>query len=148
MMLRNAGLTILISWVLWMPSGAWSEINITSYDPVTMEQRYERWLTRYDREYGSREERKLRFQIYTSNVQFIDSINLQDLPFKLTDNQFADLTNKEFRSTYMGFRSTGQQRATECTQCFEFQDLPTTVDWRTKGAVTPVKNQGDCGMYT
>ncbi|KAK2665831.1 hypothetical protein Ddye_004405 [Dipteronia dyeriana] len=144
MMLRNAGLTILILWVLWMPSGAWSAINITSYDPVTMEQRYERWLTRYHREYGSSEEWQLRFQIYKSNVQFIDSINLQDLPFKLTDNQFADLTNEEFRSTYMGFRSMGQH-ATGCTQCIEFQDLPTIVDWRKKGAVTPVKNQGNCG---
>ncbi|KAK0598699.1 hypothetical protein LWI29_037132 [Acer saccharum] len=111
---------------------AWSEINITLYDPVTMEQRYERWLTQYDQEYGSREEWQLRFQIYTSNVQFIDSINLQDLPFQLTDNQFTDLTNEEFRSAYMGFRSKGQQQATGCTQCFEFQDLPTTVDWRTK----------------
>ncbi|KAL5793678.1 hypothetical protein ACOSP7_002272 [Xanthoceras sorbifolium] len=142
MMLRNAALTLFILWVLGMPSGAWSESNISSYDPVSMEQRYERWLARYGREYGSGEEWQLRFQIYSSNVQFIDSINLQKLTFKLTDNQFADLTNEEFRSIYMGFRSMGQQGTGQCTK---FQDLPTTVDWRKKGAVTPIKDQGQCG---
>ncbi|TKY48910.1 Cysteine proteinase COT44 [Spatholobus suberectus] len=46
---------------------------------------------------GNKEEWEVRFEIYRANVQFIEFYNPQNYSYKLTDNKFADLTNKEFR---------------------------------------------------
>ncbi|CAL1394136.1 unnamed protein product [Linum trigynum] len=113
--------------------------------PKDMEARYGRWLSKHGRKYRSKAEYKHRFQIYQSNVHFINHINSQNLSFQLTDNKFADLTNDEFKSTYLGLRrplETAHQRLQAECSCGH---LPAEVDWRKKGAVTKVKDQGPCG---
>lgn len=61
-------------------------------------------------------------------------------------NAFADLENKEFVQIYNGFKM--QKRSNAYAETFvpspNFNDNA-TVDWRDKGYVTPVKNQGQCG---
>lgn len=60
-------------------------------------------------------------------------------------NLFADLTNEEFSAKFLGLdlsvkdtkQCTGKQAPTE--------SLPAEANWADKGAVTPVKNQGQCG---
>ncbi|KAG6722750.1 hypothetical protein I3842_03G175900 [Carya illinoinensis] len=142
---KNATLTVLlILLILWIPLRALSEkYTPPVYDPKAMRERYESWLERHRRTYKSQQEWEMRFGIYQCNVQFIDYTNSQNLSFKLTDNKFADLTNEEFKATYLGFRSMGHSKTN-----FSYGkdvDLPTRVDWRKNGAVTPIKNQGQCG---
>jgi len=113
-----------------------------------MEDRYESWLARYNRTYKSRAERLLRFQIYQANVLYVDFINRLPLPFKLTDNGFADMTNVEFKATYLGFhRRTNRRTHMETNVTDETDgDMPASFDCRKEGAVTPVKDQGQCGI--
>ncbi|KAL8151090.1 hypothetical protein V2J09_020898 [Rumex salicifolius] len=117
------------------------------FDLKILEKRFEEWLTNNVRHYKDRDEWMFRFGVYQSNLQFIDLMNAQNLSFKLADNQFADMTNDEFKLLYMGnvssLRSPSQGlNYTEHNR--PHKNIPKSVDWRKKGAVTSVKNQGSC----
>ncbi|XP_073122073.1 KDEL-tailed cysteine endopeptidase CEP2 [Henckelia pumila] len=112
----------------------------------TMLKRYQAWLIKYGRRYENRDEWNLRFGIYQSNAVLIDLINSQNLPYRVADNGFADMTNLEFKSRYLGYRSRGKWQAEDPNNCtFDDSSAPDSIDWRKFGAVTPIKNQGTCG---
>jgi cathepsin L len=94
---------------------------------------------KFNKQY-SPEEEAARFKIFADNVKAINEHNKQG-SFKLGMNQFTDLTNAEYQSKYLrpikyenkaGVKATGAQ-------------IPDSLDWRTQGAVTPIKDQGQCG---
>ncbi len=61
-------------------------------------------------------------------------------------NEFADLSEDEFRSQKLGFKSGGSFKCKGPNATLTgLRTADDSVDWRTKGAVTPVKNQGGCG---
>ncbi|KAF8674758.1 hypothetical protein HU200_048040 [Digitaria exilis] len=105
-------------------------------------------MVEYGRVYKDTAEKAERFEVFKDNVAFIESFNAGNNKFWLAVNQFADLTNDEFKATKSnkGFK----QMLTSAVTGFKYENvsvsaLPASVDWRTKGAVTPIKNQGQCG---
>lgn len=59
-------------------------------------------------------------------------------------NKFSDITLEEFRSIYLKYRKPDIQHS-ETFELPEVSAVPVSIDWRTKGAVLEVKDQGDCG---
>ena len=59
-------------------------------------------------------------------------------------NQFGDLTPLEYRYLMLGTKYRYNNTRTTGSTFLKPSnvELPTTVDWRNKGFVTPVKNQG------
>jgi len=58
-------------------------------------------------------------------------------------NKFSDMTQDEFKRAYLGFKPrAGRPHLPVVRSAKTADDL---VDWRTKGAVTAVKNQAQCG---
>ncbi|KAL0424166.1 UNVERIFIED_CONTAM: Cysteine proteinase RD21A [Sesamum radiatum] len=113
---------------------------------------YERWLAKHGKVYNGIGEKDRRFQIFKDNLKFVDEHNSGNRTYKVGLNQFADLTNEEFRSVYLGTRSDAKRRfvkSKNASQRYAFRagddELPESVDWRERGAVAPIKNQATCG---
>jgi len=110
-----------------------------------MYEMHEQWMARYGRVYTDMDERQSRFQIFKANTRLIESFNRgSGKPYKLSVNQFADLTNEEFKARNR-FKSHMCSAEAASFKYGNGTAVPSSMDWRKKGAVTPVKNQGQCG---
>lgn len=117
---------------------------------TSMYDMYQNWMAHHGRVYNDINEMEKRFEIFKRNVARIDAFNrASNKPYKLGVNQFADLTNEEFRA------SRNRYKAHVCdsskTTSFKYENVtaaPSSLDWRKKGAVTPVKDQGQCGNFS
>lgn len=122
-----------------------SQTASRSLKEASMYERYEEWIARYGRVYKEASEKDARFKIFVKNVEYIESANnANNNRYKLGMNQFADLTNEEFTALRNRFKG---HMCSNLATSFRYENVtvPSSIDWRKKGAVTPIKNQGQCG---
>lgn len=65
------------------------------------------------------------------------------LNYKLGINKFSDMTKEEFKVKHTGLKISNKPRNIVALDIN--QQPPASIDWRTKGIVNKVKDQGDCG---
>lgn len=107
---------------------------------------FQQWKASYSKAYSTDHEESLRFSIFAENHYKILSHNSQHTNTVLALNRFADLTPEEFAAFYASYSPSEQPEFQAGSfSVFEDSDLPSSVDWRQEGAVTPVKNQLSCG---
>jgi len=94
-------------------------------------------------------EHALRKQIFQTRLASIIQHNSQVKTWKQGVNQFMDMTDEEMRSLngYNHGMARGQlfENSVPYKRISNFTDLPTQIDWRRKGVISPVKNQKSCG---
>jgi len=101
---------------------------------------FQQWQTTHSKSYLTRGEQKHRLAAFSRNARFVEQHDAKARGFTVALNEFADLTGEEFRALYLGTNFTRVPGAYVPSDATAPQ-----VDWRTKGAVTGVKNQGQCG---
>lgn len=108
------------------------------------------FMRKHERTYGS-DEFVRRFNIFKKNLRRIEELNAARDGAVYGVTKFADLEEEEFRRLYLSPRTMNQASmmkmmpGASVSEPVYVKDLPDSWDWRTKGAVTPVKNQGQCG---
>ncbi|CAN6281345.1 unnamed protein product [Urochloa humidicola] len=117
---------------------------------AAMALRHEAWMAEHGRVYKDEAEKARRLEIFGANARLIDSFNaVGKYGHRLATNKFADLTDEEFRAARTGYRRPAAAAAAGSSRFryenFSLADAPQSMDWRAMGAVTGVKDQGECG---
>ena len=92
------------------------------------------------RSYGTRAEFDFRRQVFQESFDFVQEWNSGDHTHSVELNFLADRTHEE-KQKLLGYKPVNR---TKNVKVFDTANL-TAVNWVDKGAVTPVKNQGQCG---
>ncbi|EEF49466.1 cysteine protease RD19A [Ricinus communis] len=100
---------------------------------------------KFKKTYASQEEHDYRFKIFKSNLRRAERHQKLDPTATHGVTQFSDLTHSEFRRQFLGLRRLRLPKDANEAPMLPTNDLPADFDWREKGAVTAVKNQGSCG---
>merc|ERR1719424_1924071 len=115
--------------------------------PLTELQRqsqFAEFIAKFDKKYDA-DEFLDRYNVFKTNAQLIENHNADKEGYTMGMNEFGDLTFEEFHARYTGYndRQRGYLRS---QNLFKPEKAEAgDVDWVSKGAVTPVKNQGQCG---
>ncbi|XP_071434327.1 cathepsin L2-like [Pithys albifrons albifrons] len=120
---------------------------VTAPDPA-LEEAWEGWKSLHAKEYPGEAE-PTRRDIWEKNLRHIQRHNREESQgkhsYRLAMNHFGDLTNEEFNQLLNGFIPAQQEEPGLVFRASATLKSPASVDWRAKGYVTPIKDQGHCG---
>lgn len=112
------------------------------FDDIMTSDDYEfiNFVSKHGKSYGTRAEFNFRKQQFQKALDKVADHNSQNgATYTLGINEFADWTEQEWKRV-LGYRPEMKVQTNEEPLLLSEDNLADSVDWNTKGAVTPVKN--------
>jgi KDEL-tailed cysteine endopeptidase len=104
-----------------------------------------KYVAAHGKSYATKTEFEFRSALFKQTLAKIEAENLKnENTFTVGINKFADWTKEEYKRL-LGYKSQMRRLPATTTEVPLNVSIPASVDWRTEGAVNPVKDQGQCG---
>eukprot|EP00403_Amphidinium_massartii_P031907 CAMPEP_0178433198 /NCGR_PEP_ID=MMETSP0689_2-20121128/32780_1 /TAXON_ID=160604 /ORGANISM="Amphidinium massartii, Strain CS-259" /LENGTH=505 /DNA_ID=CAMNT_0020055215 /DNA_START=83 /DNA_END=1601 /DNA_ORIENTATION=- len=130
-------------------------VGVSAYTPLEVPQshegfvkEFECYMAKYGKVYADEAERLARLEAFKVNLEYVVTENAKGHTYELELNDFADMSSHEFAMTHFGMRRLETNTFNSMPYLGRHavgDSAPDSVDWTTKNAVTPVKNQASCG---
>jgi C1A family cysteine protease len=116
---------------------------LVGFVSANVDTKFMEYVSTHGKSYGTVEEYRFRAAQFAETNALIESHNSQNgSSYTLGHNKMSDWTQAEYKRL-LGYKALSypvERSAAPVNVTF-----PASVDWRTEGAVTPVKDQGQCG---
>nr|ACO82385.1 cathepsin K [Lutjanus argentimaculatus] len=119
-------------------------------DEAFLDAQWEQWRTTHRKEYNGLDEEGIRRAVWEKNMRMIEAHNQEAAlgmhSYEMAMNHLGDMTSEEVSEKMTGLLvPLNHKRSFTMALDDDVNRLPKYIDYRKKGMVTSVKNQGSCG---
>jgi C1A family cysteine protease len=104
---------------------------------------FQKFIRHHGRFFATLEDLKYRFEVFSDNMKYVEEFNNKPSNMTLGITPFSDLTHEEYRTRLSNYQGPFFNKCDKFSVSEE--NSKEEWDWRSKNAVTPVKDQGQCG---
>ena len=126
-----------------MKSFAFAAVIASASAISEIELKYANYLAQYGKISNDVDEFNMRMENFSIVDEFIEEHNSGNSTHVAGHNQFSDWTRQEYRN--MLGKKAAEPVMNGTTQIFDESTAAASVNWIDAGAVTPVKDQAQCG---
>jgi hypothetical protein len=127
-----------------------AQVNLDDAN-VSIKERFTAFVAQFGKKYETADARLYAFEAFTINDARVQEYNSQGLTYTLGHNAYSDMKPEDFNAQFYGGYVESGLATREKNYDYSLSDparvaaAPASIDWTTLGAVTPIKDQGQCG---